>query len=235
LVPVWAALAGTFTVAVLVLTMVIWAGLALLGVHSFQHQENVSSTTLFDLVKLAFAVVAGIGGLVALVVAYRKQRLTEAAELREATKLHTDRFAAATAQLGSGSSAVQLASVHALAGLADDAPTRALRQTCIDVLCAYLRMPYDPDPGELPDGAALEQAKDHAAARHTYRSLREVRHTVIRVVATHLRDGAEVSWQGHDLDFTGDADLTDADLTDADLTGADLTGADLTGADRGAA
>ncbi|MBO0885305.1 MAG: pentapeptide repeat-containing protein, partial [Mycobacterium sp.] len=77
------------------------------------------------------AVVAGIGGVVALVISYRRQRLTESAELREATKLHTDRFTAATAQLGGDSSAVQLAGVHALAGLADDAPTRALRQTCI--------------------------------------------------------------------------------------------------------
>jgi hypothetical protein len=34
---------------------------------------------LFDLVKLAFAVVAGIGGVVALVIAYRRQRLAEQA------------------------------------------------------------------------------------------------------------------------------------------------------------
>jgi hypothetical protein len=88
--------------------------------------------------------------------------------------------------------------VHALAGLADDAPTTALRQTCIDVLCAYLRMPYDPDPGKLPP----DQTREHSAARRTYRALREVRHTVIRVIAAHLRDDAETSWQGHDLDFT---------------------------------
>ena len=32
-----------------------------------------------------------------------------------------------------------------MAGLADDWPEN--RQTCVDVLCAYLRLPYDPDPG----------------------------------------------------------------------------------------
>jgi hypothetical protein len=32
-----------------------------------------------------------------------------------------------------------------MAGLADDWPEN--RQTCIDVLCAYLRLPYEPDPG----------------------------------------------------------------------------------------
>lgn len=116
LVPVWAALAATFTVAVTVLTSVMWAGFALLGVHGFKHETKLTSAAFFDLVKLAFAVVAGIGGLVALVISYRRQRLTESAELREETKLHTDRFTAATAQLGADSSAVQLAGVHALAG-----------------------------------------------------------------------------------------------------------------------
>jgi uncharacterized protein YjbI with pentapeptide repeats len=138
--------------------------------------------------------------------------------LREATKLHTDRFTAAAAQLGDGSSsAIQLAGVHALAGLADDAPTRALRQTCIDVLCAYLRMPYDPDPGDLPTDATPDQTDEHATARHTYRALREVRHTLIRVITAHLRDDAEVSWQGHDLDFTG-----------VDFDGGDFSGAVFT-------
>ncbi|GAA4638193.1 hypothetical protein GCM10023196_094950 [Actinoallomurus vinaceus] len=216
----WAALAGTFTVAVTVLTITVWAGFALLGVHGFQHEKRLSSSTFFDLVKLAFAVVAGIAGVVALVISYRKQRLTEEADLREATKLHTDRFTAATAQLGSASPAVQLAGVHALAGLADDAPTRALRQTCIDVLCTYLHLPYDPDPAPdgLPADADPGLVKEHAAACHTYRSLREVRHTVIRVITIHLRDGTEVSWQGHDLDFTGVAfdggDFTGAVFTD---------------------
>ena len=29
------------------------------------------------------------------------------------------------------------------------------RQTCIDVLCAYLRMPYEPDPGDLSHAGTL--------------------------------------------------------------------------------
>ncbi|HEY0936707.1 MAG TPA: pentapeptide repeat-containing protein, partial [Trebonia sp.] len=188
--------------ALVVLGGMLWVGWVLLGAHGFQHQKNLSSSTFFDLLRLAFAVVAGVGGVVALVIAYRKQKLTEGAELREATKLHTDRFTAATAQLFADSPGLKLAGVHALAGLADDAPTASLRQTCIDVLCAFLRMPYDPDPGESPDDSVPERAREHAAAVHAYRSLREVRHTVIRVIGAHLRDGAEVSWQGHDFDFT---------------------------------
>ena len=33
-----------------------------------------------------------------------------------------------------------------MAGLADDWPDH--RQMCVDVLCAYLRMPYEPEPGD---------------------------------------------------------------------------------------
>jgi hypothetical protein len=54
-------------------------------------------------------------------------------------------------------------------------------------------MPYEPDPGQnaprrndLPFGA-----------------IREVRHTVIRVVAAHLKKDAATSWQGLNFDFTG--------------------------------
>jgi hypothetical protein len=39
-----------------------------------------------------------------------------------------------------------------MAGLADDWPEN--RQTCVDVLCGYLRMPYEPDPGDEAAGSA---------------------------------------------------------------------------------
>jgi len=190
--PVGRVLALVFTGAVLVAGSVFWTLLELLGVHRLHAEAELTSKTLFDMVKLSFGVVAGSGALVALVVAYRKQRIDEAGAEREATRLHTERFTTAVAQLGDDSPAVRLGAVHALAGLADDAPTRQLRQTCIDVLCAYVRLPYAPDPGY-----------DDQDGHHAYRSLREVRRTVIRLVRDHLQGGAEHSWQGHDFDFTG--------------------------------
>ena len=54
-------------------------------------------------------------------------------------------------------------------------------------------MPYEPEPGEDALGAD----------RLAFRGDREVRHTVIRVIGTHLRPSAKVSWQGLDYDFTG--------------------------------
>jgi uncharacterized protein YjbI with pentapeptide repeats len=107
------------------------------------------------------------------------------------TRTLNERFATAAEQLGDDKpAAVRLAGVYAMAGLADDWPKH--RQTCVDVLCAYLRMPYEPDPGENAD----------AAERTAYQANREVRHTVIRVITAHLKDGAAVSWQGSDFDFS---------------------------------
>ncbi|MGX4695467.1 pentapeptide repeat-containing protein [Streptomyces sp. JNUCC 63] len=183
----------TFTTAVLIAAAVFYTGWDLLGAQGLKPEHRIDSKTLFDLVKLSFGVVAGAG---ALVVAYRRQRVDEDGALREATRLHTERFTTAVTQLGNDSAAVRLGGVHALAGLADDAPTRDLRQTCIDVLCAYLRLPYTAE-ADLP--------ADDAEARHAYLALREVRHTVIRLVRDHLRLdlGHPRSWQGHDFDFTG--------------------------------
>ncbi|MEU2358597.1 pentapeptide repeat-containing protein [Streptomyces misionensis] len=188
-----------------------YTGWDLLSVHGLKPEHRIDSTTLFDLVKLSFGVVAGAGALVALVVAYRRQRVDEDGALREATRLHTERFTTAVGQLGHDSAAVRLGGVHALAGLADDAPTRELRQTCIDVLCSYLRLPYTAE-ADLPAG--------DAEARHNYLALREVRHTVIRLIRDHLRLETEHlhSWQGHDFDFTG-ATFDGGDFTEATFSG----------------
>lgn len=193
---VWVVLPLAFVTAIATAGAVFFTIWELLGTQGLKPDPHLSSKTLFDLVKLSFGVVAGAGALVALIVAYRRQRVDEDGAVRDATRLHNERFTAAVSQLGEESAAVRLGGVHALAGLADDAPTPALRQTCIDVLCAYLRLPYTAE-ADLPTG--------DATARHAYLALREVRHTVIRLIRDHLRLDLEHphSWQGHDLDFTG--------------------------------
>jgi hypothetical protein len=107
------------------------------------------------------------------------------------TRTLNERFTTAAEQLGSDKPAVRLAGVYAMAGLADDWEEN--RQTCVDVLCAYLRMPYEPDPGQ---GAPEPQ-------RLAFKAIREVRHTVIRVITAHLKKDAAVSWQCLNFDFTG--------------------------------
>src|SRR5579859_2706359 len=74
----------------------------------------------------------------------RKQLDRTLAEQR--TRTLNERFTTAAEQLGNDKPAVRLAGVYAIAGLADD--WKENRQTCVDVLCAYLRMPYEADPGQ---------------------------------------------------------------------------------------
>jgi heme exporter protein D len=123
------------------------------------------------------------------------------------TRTLNERFAAAAGQLGSDKPPeVRLAGVYAMAGLADDWAEN--RQTCVDVLCGYLRMPYEPDPGEEAPGPE----------RLAFRASREVRHTVIRVITAHLQGDTAGEWQGLDFDFTGVV-----------FDGGDFTGAGFSG------
>ncbi|MFE6022353.1 pentapeptide repeat-containing protein [Streptomyces sp. NPDC056441] len=190
------ALTLAFVAAVLVAGGIFYGLVVLLDFKEMDTTAKLDAKTLFDLVKLSFGVVAGAGALVALVVAYRRQRVDEVGAHREATRLHTERFSQAVDKLGSDSPAVRLGGVHALAGLADDAPTQDLRQTCIDVLCAYLQLPFTPDPGNDPA---------HQEEHHRYLALRAVRHTILRLIGDHYRrpKGTHRSWQGCDLDLTG--------------------------------
>jgi uncharacterized protein YjbI with pentapeptide repeats len=185
------ALTVSFAGAVLGLAALAWLAWLLLGLAGFRHHRSPSLHDTVGVLQLVFASVAGAGALVALIVAYRRQKVAEANSAHDRTRVFNERFTAIAAQLGDGHPAVRLAGVHAIAGLADD--WKANRQTCIDVLCAYLRIPYEPDPGE--------EAKP--ADRLEFQRWREVRHTVIRVIAAHLKDDAAMSWQGLSFDFTG--------------------------------
>ncbi len=172
-----------FTAAVVL--VLDWLGL---GRPSIPHQIKDTSQ-FFDAIKIGLAVVTGLAAAVGLTVSYRKQRGEEEGAF-------TARYSSAADQLGHDKAAVRLAGVYAMARLADD--WQPQQQTCIDVLCAYLRMPYDPE--KAAEGE------------------REVRQSVVRLIRNHLRGAATVSWQGRDLDFTG------ALFDDASFVGATFSG-----------
>src|SRR5262245_26248758 len=109
-------------------------------------------------------------------------------ERQRADRVFERRFARATKRLGHAAAAVRLSGAYAMAGLADD--WQDGRQRCIDELCAYLRTP----PSEVGPPVA-EQL--------TFGGSHEIQHAIISIITAHLRDGARVSWQGHDFDFTG--------------------------------
>ncbi|MES0838448.1 pentapeptide repeat-containing protein [Nocardiopsis tropica] len=184
--------------------------------------ENLTPRNLDAIATRAFAIVAGLGGVALLVIAYRRQRTTESGEEREVAKLFTDSFDSASDKLGSDHAAVRLAGVHALARLADEAPEgrEDLVQMVIDVLCAYLRMPYSPAPDPLPKNAGKARREEHRVRELEFASFREVRHTIIRIIGNHLREPTR--WRGKDYDFTGTV------FDGGDLTGTHFTSGKVT-------
>ena len=72
---------------------------------------------------------------------------------------------------------------------------------------------------------SLTRATRRRADRLAFRANREVRHTVIRVITAHLRDGAAVSWQGLNFDFTGVV-FDGGDFRDARFSGGTVSFAD---------
>lgn len=195
----------------------------------------IDLSTAFDSLKLAGGLVVGAGAAVALVVAYRKQRVGEAehrrgegAAERDETRLYNERFSKAADQLGSDRPAIRIAGIYALAGLADD--WHAGRQTCIDVLCAYLRMPHTPRQKLAPpqhvarartrqwEVYAFSTNEPHERPMSYSIEEEQVRETVLRVLREHLHEGADSSWAGAHLDFTGavfeDASFDGIDFSD---------------------
>jgi hypothetical protein len=163
----------------------------------------------------AFATATALGALTALVLNIRKQDLAEQLARREITAAFTERFRSAAAQLGGQSPAERLAGVYAMAALADEYPSR--RQQCVDVLCGYLRLPYDPATDtiattttstttETGDGPVTTQTT--AAARPFDR---EVRATIITVVREHTHPNASPSWSQLNFNLRG-SHLADVDL-----------------------
>jgi uncharacterized protein YjbI with pentapeptide repeats len=163
---------------------------------------GTQTTPPADLTRLALTIAAGVGGVVALVVAYRRQRDLEQGRFVE-------HFGAAAAQLGNADVAVRMAGVYAMAGVANQT-SKLQRQQCIDVLCGYLRLPYSPEIGNNHQSGrtlkmpVLREGGLEEELRFQYRQNdKEVRQTIVRVITAHLQEKATTSWSSNDFDFTG--------------------------------
>jgi uncharacterized protein YjbI with pentapeptide repeats len=161
-----------------------------------------------DVLRTTLAVMAFVGALLTGLYAYRKQLVAEGDARRADAQQFADRYTMAAEQLGAEQPAVRLAGAHAMARLADDWVEQ--RQTCIDVLCAYLRLPG-------PDVEGIRRAE------------RQVRGTIVRVVADHLRKDAAVSWSVASIDLRG-AQLGTSNFSRAAFAGSvDFSGATFIG------
>lgn len=156
-----------------------------------------------------------------------QQRVAAATEADATARRITELYTKAVEQLGSDKAPVRLGGMYALERLAQDNPDQ--RQTIVNVLCAYLRMPYQL-PGEPPDA----DTDDGITARyHTRLQEREVRLTAQRLLTDHLQPGnpdnpAVTFWSDVSLDLTG-ATLVDFDLTNCAIHTALFSQTEFTG------
>ncbi len=173
-----------------------------------------------EAIRTGMTVGAGTGGAIGLLVAVRRQWSTEVGLTLQAhhsgEQRATELYGRAAEQLASDKAPVRLAGLYALRRLAQNEPEH--RQTIVDLFCAYLRMPYEPD------------AIEHAATRQEL----QVRQTAQRLLAHHLRRGDDpreplpTFWPDTDLDLE-DALLTDVDFSQCHVRRAGFNGARFEG------
>ncbi|MGH3831030.1 MAG: pentapeptide repeat-containing protein [Pseudonocardiaceae bacterium] len=248
----WIIRAGTLVVLVVAVVVAVVSWFVLRRLYGGQGAQ-----VQLDVIRTAGTLVIGIGGAVALLLTARRQRYIEL------TLVHTDRdaterritelYTKAADQLGSEQAPVRLAGLYALERLAHS--TVEHRQTMVDVICAYLRMPYTPpqpssyrSPGPARRRRTLTDRPPHATptsrgSRHEHaQQERQVRLTAQDILFRNLRVVAQrrrrwwhrtpppvaPTWPGIRLNLTG-ALLLEFSLKECQLDYANFTRAQFTG------
>ncbi|MEV4644118.1 pentapeptide repeat-containing protein [Saccharopolyspora sp. NPDC049357] len=212
-----------------------------------------------DIVKLAGSVGVGTGGAVALLLAARRQRSAEVSLKQTERDLEvkkqvaddarhnadeqriTELYSSAAEQLGSDKAPVRLSALYVLERIADG--NKHHRQTVVNLLCSYLRMPFEvPRSGSFIGGSdsggemssspgekgvllldlspsaisALGGVPDSSEA---YRQEKQVRQTAQRIIADHIRPYGSDGNPSQAV-FWGDLrlDLSGAVLEDLDMS-----------------
>ncbi|MGN9788627.1 pentapeptide repeat-containing protein [Nonomuraea sp. ZG12] len=222
-----------------------------------------------EAIRTGLSVGAGTGGAVALLLAMRRQWLSERdqahrEEVNRQTQAHAERVATATEhdaaerrvtdlyikavdQLGNENAPVRLGGLYALERLAQGNP--AHQQSVVNVICSYLRMPFnaqqppapaDQDLKRLSTSDRAAKAAEHAAEVARWKQERLVRLTAQSMLATHIFTIETTTewprqtmppdpayWPGISLNLS-DATLIDfcfqGRVNDADFTGALFVG-----------
>ncbi|MEA5362431.1 pentapeptide repeat-containing protein [Amycolatopsis sp., V23-08] len=140
-------------------------------------------------------------------------RLADDAAVDAVERRITELYTKAADQLGSEKAPIRLAGLYALERLAQNTPGQ--RQTIVNLLCAYLRLPYTlPDGAHRPPWSSLRspepgQSTASEAGDPANEQELEVRQTAQRVLADHLFPGDDPRveraeyWPGITLNLTG--------------------------------
>jgi hypothetical protein len=128
-----------------------------------------------------------------------------------AQRAHADglagRYQDAANQLGHAKASVRLAGVYAMARLADD--WAAHRQECVDVLCAYLRMPAAEVAGAESEGSEAE-----------------VRRAILSIIIARV--SGDAPWKSLNFNFRH-TEFRDVDFLDAQFENCSFQGATFVG------
>jgi hypothetical protein len=157
------------------------------------------STLRIEAIKYGLGSIAVGGAAAALLLAMRRQRLAERTQVHveedAAEQRVTELYTRAVEQLGSADAAVRLGGLYALERVAQN--NLAQRQTIVNVLCAYLRMPYTPTPDgqHNSDNSAAETESGSEKPTEPHPSLHrdrdpreelQVRLTAQSILTSHL-------------------------------------------------
>ncbi|MGW4208334.1 pentapeptide repeat-containing protein [Lentzea sp. NPDC004789] len=230
----WVGLVGLLTLAVT------GGGLFVLLKYTQALGDVERARANLDAIRTALSLAIGTGGAFALWLTARKQRSTEiqiveSSRIAEETKRHqeriaessefdtrerriTDLYTKAVEQLGSEKAPVRLGGLYALERLAHGNADHC--QTIINILCAYLRMPYhlpvDTEPNyyqSAPPSILEGKTKDEL---YPYEEL-QVRLTAQRILQSLLRAD-----ESHPLNTCDCKDVYDISLRGAVLVGLEL-------------
>ncbi|MGY6657425.1 hypothetical protein ACXIZN_35205 [Amycolatopsis sp. TRM77291] len=188
------------------------------------------ATSRGDALKTGALAGGAIAALYGLWLNDRRRRTEEDRHEIERSRISDERFAKSIELLGNEADQVRIGAMHSLAGLARTRPE--YRQTVLDVLCAYLRRPFE-HPSFDPDLDWDDKEKRAAAERE--RLVRRAAERLIRDILPHagttgqtlslnLSDarldklgllGRRIGWFGADRCEV----LSYLDLTDAQLSG----------------
>jgi uncharacterized protein YjbI with pentapeptide repeats len=209
-IPAWSwTLGAVLAVALTALVVTTW----LLSIAGHADPGTDQANARLDAVRTGLAAGAGAGAAVGLMLAFRRQHHAEISTVLtdyDATERRiTELYTKAVEQLGNDKAPVRLGGLYALERLAQDNPEH--RQTIVNVICAYLRMPFPTEAPSTPTDDTWQQEK-------------QVRFTAQRILSNHLRrpdrlrspiwlqpseivdtrsDKADQYWEGIRLDLTG--------------------------------
>lgn len=205
-----------------------WAGLALafsllFGSLSWWLVWSIAKhnqTLQIDAIKVGLSVAAGVGGVAALLLAFRRQlhgeHVAQDISYGATQQRITELYSKAVEQVGHEKAPVRLGGLYALERLAQENIEH--RQTVVDVVCAYLRMPFQFDRHDktMPvDSDAQQELQVRLAAQSLL-----VRHLEVPMVPSS-EEGIVMSqpseppksyWKSVTVDLAG-AQLIDVDFT----------------------